>query len=104
VDGILVSQPVAALDGVVCVPPPIVVVHIAEGSVDAALSCNCVRPGGEQLRDAGGLESLLDESEGSPEAGSSSPDYDCVEGVVDDGVLLEEGVLASGACTSASLE
>jgi hypothetical protein len=36
-DGVLVAQPVGALDGVVHVPPPVVRLHVAQGSVDASL-------------------------------------------------------------------
>lgn len=37
VDGILVSQPVGALHGVVEVPPPVVLLHVPQGGVDPPL-------------------------------------------------------------------
>ena len=37
VDGILVAEPIGALDGVVHVPPPVVRLHVAQSSVDSAL-------------------------------------------------------------------
>ena len=36
-DGILVAEPIGALDGVVHVPPPVVRLHVAQSSVDSAL-------------------------------------------------------------------
>ena len=36
-DGILVAEPIGALDGVVHVPPPVVRLHGAQSSVDSAL-------------------------------------------------------------------
>ena len=52
VDGVLVAEPVGALDGVVGVPAPVVLRHVAEGGVDASLGRDGVRAGGEQLGDA----------------------------------------------------
>jgi hypothetical protein len=100
----LIAQPVAALHSVIGVPPPVVGVHVAQGCVDASLRGHRVRPRGEELGDAGSLEALLDKSEGSPEAGSSCAHHNCVEGVIDDGILLKERVLSVWGGTSASLE
>jgi hypothetical protein len=47
-DGILVAQPVRPLDGVVHVPAPVVLAHIAKRRGNAALRCNRVRAGGER--------------------------------------------------------
>ncbi len=52
VDGVLVAEPVAALDGVVGVPAPVVGSHIAQGCVDTTLGCHRVRPRGKELGDA----------------------------------------------------
>ncbi|EJK57810.1 hypothetical protein THAOC_22107, partial [Thalassiosira oceanica] len=52
VDGVLVAQPVGALDRVVHVPPPVVLAHVPEGRVDAPLRRDGVGPRGEELRDA----------------------------------------------------
>lgn len=54
-DGVLVTEPVAALDRIIRVPAPVVLGHVAEGGVDAALGSDSVRPGGEELRDASGV-------------------------------------------------
>ncbi len=55
-DGILVAKPVGALDGVVHVPAPVVLAHVAERSRDAALGRDGVRAGRKHLGDAGGLQ------------------------------------------------
>lgn len=93
VDSILVAKPIAALDSVVAVPPPVVSVHVSEGSIDTALGRNCMGPGGEQFRDACSFEALLDETKGSPESCSSCSHNDGIESVIDDSVFFEEGVL-----------
>jgi hypothetical protein len=103
VDGILIAEPVAALDSVVGVPAPVVGVHVPQGGVDASLCGHGVRAGGEELGDAGGLEALFDEPEGSAESGSSCAHHHGIVGVVDHSVLLEESVLGGGGLTSASL-
>ena len=46
-DGVLVAEPVGALDGVVHVPAPVVLAHIAERGGDAALRRDRVRAGRE---------------------------------------------------------
>ena len=68
-------------------PPPIIRLHIAEGSVDTALGCHGVGPGGEELGDDGGLEPLLNEAESCSEAGTSSSNDDGIVLMVDDWVL-----------------
>lgn len=51
-DCVLVSQPVRPLDGVVCMPAPIIHCHVAQGCIDTALCCDCVGACWEQLGDA----------------------------------------------------
>ena len=67
-DGILVAEPVRALDGVVHVPAPVVRAHVAQRCRDAALRCDRVRARGEELADAGRLEPCL----GAAERGTES--------------------------------
>ncbi len=55
-DGVLVAEPIAALDRVVHVPAPIVGAHIAERRGDAALRRHGVRAGGKHFGDAGGAQ------------------------------------------------
>src|SRR5438046_945166 len=56
-DGVLIAQPVGALDRVVHMPAPVVRTHIAERGGDAALGSDGMRAGGEHLGNAGGPES-----------------------------------------------
>ena len=79
VDGVLVTEPVGALDGVVHVASPVVGVHIAEGGVDATLSSNRVRSRGEELRDTGRVEAGFGQTEGGTETGATGTNN---EGIV----------------------
>ncbi len=38
----LITQPVTALDSVVCVPLPVVLCHVAQRSIYATLGCHCM--------------------------------------------------------------
>jgi hypothetical protein len=71
VDGVLVAEPVRTLDGVVHVPPPVVLSHVAERGVDTALRSDSVRTGGEELGHTRGLEASLGEAEGGTETGTT---------------------------------
>ena len=83
-DGVLVAQPVRPLDGVVHVPAPVVLAHVAERGGDAALGRNGVRAGGEDLGDAGGLQAGLAGAERGAQAGAAGADDHHVVGVVDE--------------------
>ena len=48
----LVTKPVRALDGVVGMPPPVILAHVAKSSIDAALRSDCVGARGKELGDA----------------------------------------------------
>eukprot|EP00964_Phaeocystis_antarctica_P063294 scaffold37967_cov57-Phaeocystis_antarctica.AAC.4 len=87
VDRVLVAQPVAALDRVVHVPPPIVLGHVAERGVDAPLRGDRVRARREQLGDARRLEAKLSESERGAQTRTASAHYDSVVIVVGDFIL-----------------
>jgi hypothetical protein len=52
-DGILVAEPVRALDRVVHVPAPVVLAHVAKSRADAALGRDGVTARGKNLREAG---------------------------------------------------
>lgn len=95
-DGVLISQPIASLYCIVCVPSPVIIVHISKGSVDTSLSGNSVRSGGEKFRDTGSFETLFDETKGSSKTGSSSTNDDGVESVINDGIFFEECILKIG--------
>ena len=83
VDSVLISEPVRALNCVIEVPSPVVLVHVSQGSIDSSLSSNGMGAGREQLGQACGFESSLCEPEGSSQTGSSSAHHNCVIGVVD---------------------
>ncbi len=67
-DGILVAEPVRALDGVVHVPAPIILAHVAERRGDAALRRHGVAARREDLGEAGGGETGLGQTEGGAQA------------------------------------
>lgn len=79
-DSILVAQPVRALDGIVHVPSPVILVHVAESSVDATLGGDSVTSSGKQLRDTGSVEASLGETKGGTETSTTGTD--------DEGIVL----------------
>lgn len=79
VNGVLVTEPVGALDGIVHVPSPVVLVHVAERGVDATLGGDGVGSGREELGDASRVEAGLSQTEGGTEARATGA-YD--EGIV----------------------
>ena len=81
-DGVLIAQPVRALDGVEHVPAPIIGTHIAERGGDAALGGDGVAAGREDLGDAGGLEAGLGAAQCGAQAGAARTHHDHVVGVV----------------------
>lgn len=100
VDGILVSEPIGSLDGVVEMPPPVIGVHVSERSVDTSLCGDGVRAGWEEFGDDGGLQSSLGKSHSGTKSSSAGSDDDGIVGVVDDLVLCDVGaflaVISSG--------
>lgn len=93
VDGILVTKPIATLDGVVRMPAPIIIVGIAKRGIDTTLGSDSVRSGGEQLGNASGLVALLGETEGSAEARTTGTDDDAIVGVINDIVRAGQSAL-----------
>ena len=87
-DRVLIAEPVGALDGVVEVPAPVVLAHIAERGRDTALGGDGVAAGGEDLGDAGGLQTLDRHAEGRAQTGAAGADHDDIVSVVDDRVGL----------------
>ena len=85
-DGVLVAEPVGALDGVVHVPAPVVLAHIAERGGDAALGRHRVRTGGKDFGDAGGAQSGLAATDDGAQARAAGADDDDVIGVIFDRV------------------
>src|SRR5262245_47588904 len=83
-DRVLIAEPVGTLDGVVHVPAPVVLAHIAERGGDAALRRDRVRAGRKHLGDAGGLESRLAAADHGAQAGPAGADHDHVVAVIFD--------------------
>ena len=88
-NGILVTEPVGSLDSVIEVISPVILVHVTEGGVDSTLSGDGMRPSGEQLRNASGLETSLGKSEGGSETGTTSSDDDGIILMINDGVVTD---------------
>ena len=82
-DGVLIAEPVRALDRVVHVPAPIIGAHVAERRRDAALRGDRVAARREHLGQAGGRETGLGQSEGGAQSGAAGADDDHIVGVVD---------------------
>ena len=85
-DRVLIAEPVRALHGVVHVPAPVVLAHVAERGTDASLGRDGVAAGGEELGHAGGGEPLGGDTERRPQARAARADHDDVVLVLDDGI------------------
>ncbi len=81
-DGVLVAQPVRALHGVVEVVAPVVVHHVAERGVDAALRRHGVRAGREHLGKTRHRQVLGRHAEGGAKAGAAGANDHHVEAVI----------------------
>src|SRR5208282_4389004 len=81
-DGVLVTQPVRPLHGIVHVPAPVVLVHVAERGGDAALRRDRVAARGEHFADAGRLQPGGTHAERGTQAGTTGADHHDVVGVV----------------------
>lgn len=75
------------------VPPPVILRHVSQSSVDTALSCDSVRSGGEEFRDDGRVESGLCETHSGTKTGTTGADDQSIVLVVNDRVCLRRGVL-----------
>ena len=82
-DGVLIAQPVRPFHGVVHVPAPVVLAHVAERGADAALRRDGVAAGGEHLGDAGGGQPGRADAEGGAQPRPAGAHHHHVIGVVD---------------------
>jgi hypothetical protein len=82
-DGVLVAEPVGALDGVEHVPGPMVRAHVAEARSDSALSSDGMAARWEDLGDAGGLQTRAGRAHRRAEAGTTGADHHYVIGMID---------------------
>ncbi len=85
-DGVLVAKPVGALHGVVHVPAPVILAHVAQRCRDAALRRHGMRAGGEDLGDAGRAQAGLRTSQRRTKPGAAGADHHDVIGVIVPGV------------------
>ena len=83
-NGILIAQPVRTLDGVVHMPAPIILAHIAQARRDAALRRHGVAAGGKHLGDAGCLQTACGAFQGGAQTGAAGADNHDVESMVND--------------------
>jgi len=78
-DGVLVAQVVRALDGVVHVPEPVVLAHVAQRSADATLGRDGMRTRGEHLRQHGDFQAGFGQLQGRAHAGTAGTHDDRIE-------------------------
>ena len=90
-DGVLIPEPVGALHGVVHVPAPVVLAHVAKSCADAALGRYRVAAGGEHLGDASRREPRFRETEGGAQASAAGTHHHHVVDVIDCLVGLGHG-------------
>ncbi len=81
-DGVLVAEPVGALDRVVHVPAPVIDAHVAERGGDAALRRNGVAAGRKHLGDVRRAQALFDAAERGAKTRAARADDDDVECVI----------------------
>ena len=93
-DRVLVAQPVRALDGVVHVPAPVVLAHVAERRADAALRRHGVAARRKHLGDAGGRQSGFGKTQRGAQARAARADDQHIVGVVDEFVVAHKAILS----------
>src|SRR5215472_2369230 len=81
-DGVLIAKPVRTLDGVVHVPAPVVLAHIAERGGNAALRRDGVGAGRKYLGDAGGPQARLAATDDRAQARAAGADHHDIVSVV----------------------
>src|SRR6516162_987753 len=87
-DRILVAEPFGPFDRVVHMPAPVVFTHITERRTNAALRCNGMTAGREDLADARGLQPGGGHAEGRTQSRAAATDHDDVIAVVLDRIRL----------------
>ena len=98
-DGVLIAEPVRPLDGVVHVPAPIVLAHIAERGGDAALRRHGVGAGRKHFGDAGGAQAGLAAADDRAQSGAAGADHHDIVSVIFDRI----GAAIDGRCAAAVL-
>src|SRR6476661_1608178 len=94
-DGVLIAEPIGALDRVIHMPLPGVVGHVGQGRSNPSLRCDGMAARRKHFRDARGLEATCCHSHGCAQAGATGTDNDDVICVIDGGIGLGHGVCDS---------
>ena len=81
-DGVLIAQPVGALDGVIHVPAPVVFDHVAERGGNAALRRHRMAAGREYLGDVDGLQARLRAAQRRPQSGTAGANNNNIVGMI----------------------
>ena len=100
-DGVLIAEPVRPLDGVVHVPAPVVLVHVAERCRNAALRRHGMRAGRKHFCDAGGAQAGFAAADHRAQARAAGADHDDVVGVVLDRIGVAVGGGTRAVCAIA---
>jgi len=82
-DGILIAEPVRAFDGVIHMPSPVVLAHVAQRRADAALCGDSVTAGGKYLGHTGGRQPGFGQTQGRAQAGTAGANDHHIVGVID---------------------
>ena len=98
-DGVLVTQPVRPLDGVVHMPGPVIRAHITERRGDAALRRYGVATGREHFGDARGLQTGACGAHGCTQPRSASANDHRIIEVVDNLISRASGICSHQAGT-----
>src|SRR5690606_16655811 len=94
-DRVLVPEPVGALHGVVHVPAPIVLAHVAERGADPALRRDRMAARREYFTNRRGGQPLLRETERRAQTSAAGADDNHVERMIEEGVFVTHGAGAS---------
>ena len=87
VNAVLVAEPIAALDRVIEVVLPLVVVHVSESGVDAALSGHRVRTRRKELRNDGRLEAGVRQAVRCAQTGATRANHHRIVRVINKAVV-----------------
>ncbi|MPN04450.1 hypothetical protein SDC9_151688 [bioreactor metagenome] len=78
-DGILVTEPVGTLDGIVHVPRPVIFLGVTQRSRHTALRCNSVRAGRKNLGQHGRLQAGFGQLDRGTQTGATGTDDDRIK-------------------------
>ena len=101
-DGVLVTEPVGTLHGIVHVPGPVIRRIVAQAGGDAALCGHGMRAGGKHLGDVRRPQAGLGRAHGGAQARPAGTDHHYIVGMVDDGVAFPARLGAGAVLASAT--